>query len=89
MNHTKPLPPNKVSQTYTLFPLQTQHHPPIIVVPSIEGHSVSMELDAGVAISVINELAYTTILAQQPPLQKSNVKLCTYSGEQLIVLGEL
>ena len=89
MNHTKPLPPDEVSQTYTLFPLQTQHHPPIIVVPSIEGHSVSMELDTGAAISVINELAYNTILAQQPQLQKSNVKLHTYSGEQLVILGEL
>ena len=46
-----------------------------------------MELDTGAAISVINELAYNTILAQQPPLQKSNVKLLhTYSGEQLVVL---
>ena len=45
-----------------------------------------MELDTGAAISVINELVYNTILAQQPPLQKSNVKLHMYSGEQLVVL---
>ena len=48
-----------------------------------------MELDTGAAISVINESTYKIVLAQQPLLRKSNVKLHTYSGEQLSVLGEL
>ena len=77
-------------QSYTLFPLRTQsYHPPINIVSKINGHEVSMEPDTGTAISVINELMYKTILAQQPLLTKCNVKLHTYSGEQLIVLGEL
>ena len=60
INHKKPLPPDEISQTYTLFCLQTQYHLPIIVAPNIEGHSVSLELDTG---AVINKLAYNTILA--------------------------
>ena len=48
-----------------------------------------MELDTGAAVSVINESTYKTILTQQPPLVKSCVKLHTYSGEQLTVLGKL
>ena len=92
VGHTNPPPPpvddSEVTQTYTVFPLQTQHHPPINIVPNINGQGVSMELDTGAAISVINELTYKTVLAQLP-LQKSNVKLHTYSGEQLCVLGEL
>ena len=48
-----------------------------------------MELDTGAAISVINESTYKTILTQQPALEKSDVKLHTYSGEQLTILGEL
>ena len=89
VNHLDPPPPDEVTQTYTLFPLQNQHHPPINIVPSINGQEVSMELDTGAAISVINEVTYKTILAQQPPLKKSSVNLHTYSGEQLEVLGQL
>ena len=89
-SHTDPPPPpDDTSQTYTLFPLHTQQHPPISIVPKINGHEVSMELDTGAAISVINEVTYKTILAHQSPLQASNIKLHTYSGEQLIVLGKL
>ena len=89
-SHTDPSPPpDDTSQTYTLFPLHTQQHPPISIAPKINGHEVSMELDTGAAISVINEVTYQTILANQPPLQASNIKLHTYSGEQLVVLGEL
>ena len=50
---------------------------------------MSLKLDTGAAISVINVSTYKTILTQQPPLEKSIVKLHTYSGEQLTVLGEL
>ena len=85
VGHTNPPPPvddSEVTQTYTLFPLQTQHHSPINIVPNIIGQDVSMELDTEAAISVINELTYKAVLAQLP-LQKSNVKLHTYSGEQL------
>ena len=90
VSHTNPPPAvDEVTQTYTLFPLHTQHHPPINIVPNIDGQDVSMELDTGAAISVINESTYKTVLAQQPLLQKSNVKLHTYSGEQLSVFGEL
>ena len=38
---------------------------------------------------MINVSTYKTILTQQPLLEKSNVKLHTYSGERLTVLGEL
>ena len=48
-----------------------------------------MKLDTGAAISVINESTYKTILTQQPAMEKSDVKLHTYSREQLTVLGEL
>ena len=37
--------------------------------PNIDGHEVSMELDTGAAISVINESMYKTVLAQHPLLQ--------------------
>ena len=86
---SQPPPPDEDLQTYTLFPLQTQHHPPITIAPNINAHDVSMELDTGAAVSVINESTYKTILTQQPPLAKSDVKLNNYSGEQLTVLGEL
>ena len=78
--------PEEATQTYTLFPLQNQHHPPINIVPSINGQEVLMKLDTGAAISVINEVTYKTNLAHQPTLKKSTVNLHTYSGEQLKVL---
>ena len=55
VNHLYPPPPDEVTQSHTLFPLQNQHHPPINIVPSINGQEVSMELDTGATISVINE----------------------------------
>ena len=65
VSHTNPPPPvDEVTQTYTLFPLHTQHHPPINIVPNIDGQDVSMESDTGAAISVINESTYKTVLAQ-------------------------
>ena len=62
---------------------------PLVILLSINGQEVSMKLDTGAAISVINEVMYKTILAQQQPLKKSTVNLHTYSGEQLEVLGQL
>ena len=86
---SQPPPPDEHSKTYTLFPLQSQHHPPITIAPNIDGHMVSMELDTGAAISVINESTYKTILPQRPALEKSYVKLHNYSGEQLTILGRV
>ena len=72
IDHTsQPPPPDEHSQMYTLFPLQTQHHPPITIAPNINSHDLSMELDIGAAVSMINESTSKTILSQQPPLEKS------------------
>ena len=49
-----------------------------------------MELDTGAAVSVISEQTYQSVWPHnQPSLQPSNVKLRTYSGEELEVIGSI
>ena len=44
-----------------------------------------MEIDTGSAVTLLPEAIYKTVSTE--PLQESNIKLCTYSGEKLEVKG--
>ena len=47
-----------------------------------------MELDTGASLSVISEETYKSISqGNGKPLEQTEVKLCTYSGESLPVMG--
>ena len=47
-----------------------------------------MELDTGATRSLISEVTYRTLFKDRP-LEKSKVRLRTYSGKMLKVLGEV
>ena len=61
---------------------------PIQVTVSIENQDVLMEVDTGASLSVISETTYKS-LSSVPPLQPTQAKLCTYTGESLGVLGSI
>ena len=58
---------------------------PLLVTVSIINTSVEMEVDTGASVSIISEANYNHLWSTEdaPPIQESNVKLPTYSGEQI------
>ena len=71
-----------VYRMYNLLGPQTN---PIQVTVSIENQDVLM---AGALLSVISETTHK-LLSSVPPLQPTQAKLCTYTGESLGVLGSI
>ena len=73
-----------------LFPIQTERArvKPIEVELNVNDASLVMELDTGASVSVISEQTYlATWNLPQPTLEKSEIKLLTYTGELLQVKG--
>ncbi|XP_028403427.1 uncharacterized protein K02A2.6-like [Dendronephthya gigantea] len=58
------------------------------VLVSIEGKPVTMEVDTGAAVSIMPESVWRK-LSSTKPVRKSNVKLRSYSGHEIPVLGEI
>ena len=61
---------------------------PFHVTVNIEGKQVEMEVDTGAGVSLVAESTYQKFWPSQK-LQKSTVRLQTYTGERLTVKGEL
>ena len=59
---------------------------PIMLYPSINGHTLPMELDTGSAVSVIPEHFYRQYLSDFT-LEKTKAQLKTYTGERIPPLG--
>ena len=58
---------------------------------TVNGASLTMEVDTGASVSLISENTYRTTwtAAKRPPLQRSDTRLYTYSGELIDVLGAI
>ena len=54
----------------------------------LEGRQVTMEVDTGSAVSIISETEYNNLF-KHLQLKPTNIQLKTYSGEQLLLLGEI
>ena len=59
---------------------------PIIVTPTINGVTLQMELDTGAAVSIISGEEFFKLPGVS--LEKSNMKLTSYTGDEIPVLGE-
>ena len=78
------------SAPYGLFALTQQKGSPIMVQISLNQVEIPMELDTGASLSVISEMTYQKIWdGQGPPLQPTDVRLKTYTGETLQVKGKI
>ena len=76
--------------SYTLFSLgKDQKNDPILVTVFLNGQIIEMQLDTGASVSIISETTYKSLWSQPPKLSSSNVKLHTYTGEAIAVLGNL
>ncbi len=63
--------------------------PPIIIDILLNDTPVKMELDTGATRTLMSEQTFKALWKEAPKLQKSSVKLRTYSGEPLKVLGSI
>ena len=59
----------------------------LIVPVLIDGKSVDLELDTGASVTIIPNHLWSGVLAAKP-LQQTDVKLKSYSGHEIPVLGE-
>ena len=76
-------------EAYSMFTMSDQRYKPIFVDVLINDVPISMELDTGAALSVISHATYQNIVQKSriPVLEKSEVKLKTYTGEEVNILG--
>ena len=74
---------------YPLYMLTTDRTKPVVVKLRMDGKELAMEVDTGAAVSLISGNTYHAHWAegQAPALQHANVKLRTYTGDEIDVLG--
>ena len=58
-----------------------------IVPVAIDGKTVDMELDTGASVTIIPKSIWTDVLASKP-VERTDVKLRSYSGHEIPVIGE-
>ena len=77
-------------EPYSLYVIKTYKVNLIEVDIVINNAEVTMQVDMGASVSVMSEQTYKNTWTQErPALEPSTVKLKTYSGEQLKVLGSM
>ena len=77
---------------YSLFPVQGSNSKPLQTTMLVEGHKLTMEIDTGVhaAVSIVSEdTVNSSPFLKCLPLQQTGVRLCTYTGQPVSVLGRL
>ena len=76
---------------YGIYSLGKEQAEPYVVDVLVSNESLKMEVDTGAAVSVMNEDTYTLLKKKHPNLQlkESKVRLNTYTGEQVKVLGQV
>ena len=76
------------TEEYPLHQLtENSNSKPIELEVEVQGKTISMELDTGAAVSLISEKTYQKFFSDVS-LQKSMVKLKSYSGEDIPVMGQ-
>jgi len=77
--------------SYTLFSMGSQAGTPIQINLTVNQKLLTMELDMGASYSLISEQMYKATWPERdaPVLQQSSVKLHTYTGKQVEVVGSI
>ena len=78
--------PKEQDSSYHLFTLESNRQNPITVQVELNQVLTEMEVDIGSSLSLINKSTYDSIASKNhiQPLQKSKVKLKTYTGELVL-----
>lgn len=77
-----------IDDSYSLFTLTSDSSKPYQINIEVNGNSTVFEIDTGASLSIVNDLTYRKLSEnQEVPLESSSIKLRTYTGEPLHVLG--
>lgn len=66
----------------TTLHIGVPHAKPMKVEVKLDGKPLSMKLDTGASVSLVSEATFRSLYKYRP------IRLCTYSGEMLKVVGE-
>lgn len=82
--------PAEHDSSYQLFTLQSNGQNPITIQVELNQVPIEIEVDTGATVSLINKHAHNAIESKShtQQLQKSEIKLKTYTGESVGILGE-
>ncbi|ETW98967.1 MAG: hypothetical protein ETSY2_41820 [Candidatus Entotheonella gemina] len=84
------LPATPLPVDYNLFEVGTQDKvDPYMVPVVIDGANLLMEIDTGSALTLISQTTFSALWPQEksPHLESTSIRLRTYSGEELRVVG--
>ena len=73
--------------SYTMFNLNSRSKP-ITLTVHLNDCPVEMELDTGASLSVMGESTFRALLGNTVPIESTEVRLRTYTGDGLPVLGK-
>ena len=74
---------------FQLFVVDTASSNPLKTTLHIEGHDLTMEIDTGAAVSLVSEHTVNNSFLKDLPCHQTSVRLRTYTGESVAVLGKL
>ena len=80
--------PNNHDDEFKLFQISEEKLEPSIMIPGkVNGEECSMELDTGASVSIMSEEAWRKRFPTAP-LEESQIKLRTYTGEAIVIIGQ-
>ena len=80
--------PQELEDDFKLYQIHQENPESFNMVPiKVNGEEFSMELDTGVSFSIMSEEAWKKKLSKIP-LEESQMKLRTYTGEALEIVGQ-
>jgi len=74
---------------FQLFVVDSASSNPLKTTLQIEGHDLTMEVDTRAAVSLVSEHTVNNSFLKDLPCHQTNVRLRTYTGESVAVLGKL
>ena len=80
---------NSLDGEYQLFVVHTPNSNPLKTTLLVEGHQLTMEIDTGAAVSLVSEETVHSSFMKDLPCQSTDIRLRTYTGEPVPVLGKL
>ena len=76
------------SESHELFISSQRRNAPITVSLRVNQVETTMEVDTGASVSIVSKATYKKLWSGGNfPLQPYDVKLCTYTGENLCIVG--
>ena len=78
-------------RAYDLYIVNSEKVKPLYVTVDVNGNPLSMELDTGASVSIASQSTFDSIQVGESMLEldKSTVRLQTYTGEQIKVQGSV